>query len=174
MTDSDLIDTIADKIEAYMATTTTPVTVLASNQPTQQGMTNGNYVFIGKVGYKPIGLQKETKTWNVNKFDVSTSQKYESTFQIDALIKRKKTDLITTSDIVNTICMVMNSRKFIRELKTSNITMLRITDVRNPYFKDDTDQHQATPSFDFTISYERSIISAVSKISTIQNKIKGV
>jgi len=46
--------------------------------------------------------------------------------------------------------------------------------MRANWFKDDRDQHQEAPSFDFTITYNRAIIRPEQTISTIEYKINGV
>jgi len=176
MNDVDLIKAFAPEIETAMASYSMPVSVVGANQPTEQGANSTATIYFQKIGDKRIGLPRIAKVYNPTEgyFDRSVSQKYESTFQIDTMIRKTTATTITNSDYLNAVAMIMNSIDFIKTIKSKGITMLRITEVRDPYFKDDKNQFQSNPSFDFTIVYNRAMLSTVKKISTVEHKIKGV
>jgi hypothetical protein len=64
--------------------------------------------------------------------------------------------------------MIMQGSQFIEALKAQGFGIMRITDLRNPYFKDERDQFQASPSFDFTLSYNRTLVRDGRVISDIR------
>jgi hypothetical protein len=68
----------------------------------------------------------------------------------------------------------MQGREFINILQVAGVALLKISDIRNPYFKDDRDQFQASPSFDFTLIYNRSLIRDGQAIESIEFNIDRV
>ncbi len=83
-------------------------------------------------------------------------------FQITALsiqIPKLGVAQLTASDIANTAAGIMQSDMSIDTLTSKGLFIYRITDVRNPYFVDDKERFEASPSFDFTLQHEQVIIS---------------
>jgi hypothetical protein len=96
----------------------------------------------------------------------------EATYQLSAL--NRQPDTTTASDLLNSASMIMQGDKFIKALKGSGVGILRITEIRNPYLKDDRDQWQAMPSFDFVLSYNRTITRSGRVISAYEVDVKRV
>lgn len=140
-----------------------PVTIRQSYQPTQQGAETGASLYFYKIGDKRIGHPNRQSEWDVlnSKFVDTDFQRVETTFQITALVRQIPTATTTqktASDYLNIASMYMQGREFINALQSAGVAILKIGDIRNPYFKDDRDQFEASPSFDFTLMYNRTMI----------------
>lgn len=103
-------------------------------------------------------------------------QWYETTFQISGLAIQDPADVdsLTASDIVNIGISVMQSDATRAALRAKNIGILRVEDVRNPYFVDDKGRFEASPSFDFTLTHEQVIISESPIVQSFEANFKRV
>lgn len=139
------------------------VTVKQSNQPTQQGVPNTPTVYFFKVSNKRFGFMGRYNKFNNVSLDHHEVQYIEVTFQVSALVLQYPVtpNQYTASDLVNEVASILQSDNTIFTLNDQGIGILRITDVLNPYFVDDRDQFEASPSFDFTLVYKSDRISTV-------------
>lgn len=133
-------------------------------QPRNQGANTGPTLYIHKLGDHRYGFLQRKNEWDeYEQTEVHTErQLYESMFQITALsIQNPKLGLaqLTASDIANTAAGIMQSDVTVDTLTSKGLFIYRITDVRNPYFVDDKERFEASPSFDFTLQHEQVIIS---------------
>ena len=89
-------------------------------------------------------------------------QQYESTFQISGLSTQDPTNpnQLTASDICNYAASIMQSRTTVATLEAQDVGVLKITNIRNPYFSDDRQRYEANPSFDFTLTHKQIIVTA--------------
>jgi hypothetical protein len=101
--------------------------------------------------------------FNISSLDHHEVQYIEVTFQVSALVLQYPVtpNQYTASDLVNEVASIMQSDNTIFTLNDQGIGILRVTDVLNPYFVDDRDQFEASPSFDFTLVYKSDRISTV-------------
>lgn len=137
------------------------VTLKQANQPTQQGINlTSPAVYFYKIGDRRYGHVYRNDKWDpVSSTMIHTeTQQYETTFQISSLVLQDPTNTsaYTASDLVNSVAQIMQSSNTIQTLWDNNIGILRITDIRNPYFVDDRDQFEASPSFDFVLTHEQT------------------
>lgn len=88
---------------------------------------------------------------------------YASTFQCSALATQNpaNTESLTASDIANLAAYVLQSAATIAAFEAQGVGVLRVPDVRNPYFTDDRQRYEASPSFDFTLTHRQTIITTV-------------
>lgn len=95
------------------------------------------------------------------------TQQYQSTFQISALVTQdpSNTASLTASDICNYAAYVMQSLPAIQALEAMGVGILKIGQIRNPYFSDDRERWEANPSFDFVLTHKQ-IISSVQPVIT--------
>lgn len=139
------------------------VQVVQSNQPTQQGINTVPTIYFFKVSDRRYGWLRTVDEWDTeNEVMVHTeTQQYETTFQVNALVLQKPTTpySYTASDLVNEVAAILQSDSTVKTLNDNNIGILRIQDVLNPYFTDDRDNFEASPSFDFTLKYERTRVT---------------
>jgi hypothetical protein len=95
-------------------------------------------------------------------------QYFETIFQMSALVLQepKYPALPTASDLVNEVASIMQSDNTRVILNASGVGILRVSEVLNPYFVDDRDNFEASPSFDFTLVYENTRLSTTPIINT--------
>jgi hypothetical protein len=179
LNDNDLIRLFLPIIQQGLVTDGfTNVITQQSNQPTMQGINTLPTVFFFKVGNKRYGFLGRQDTWDpVHNIMVHTeTQIYETTFQVNALVLQYPHNPYgyTASDLVNEVASIMQSDNTRAILLQDNVMILRITDIRNPYFVDDRDQFEAIPSFDFTLTYPQTRTSQDPIISSERLIINSV
>jgi len=106
----------------------------------------------------------------------SESQFYESTWQMSALVLQYPAtpNAYTAADLVTEVSSIMQSDKTRDILNESGIGILRIRELTNPYFADDRDNFEASPTFDFTLVYENIRLGVNPIISEFNSTIVGV
>lgn len=157
------------------------VKVKQSNQPTNQGANTAPTLYLDKIpGDKRYGFLRRTDEW-VDDVDPPfmrhiEAQVYESTFQFTALSIQNPADVtqLTASDLANWAASIIQSDAARLALQAKGIGMLRITEIRNPYFVDDKNRFEASPSFDFTLTHEKVIISTSPAVVTYEADVKRV
>lgn len=179
MTDNDLIKAFKPIIEAGLASNNiTECPVLAANQPTRQGVAVNKAVYFTKLNDVRYGFVKRADVYDpeLAVFEHTETQPYESTFQINAMSIQSvnNTSDLTASDLVNLVASIMQSDYARDELRKEGIGIIRVTDVRNPYFLNDKDRYQASPSFDFTLLYNRTLVNSVGAVNSYEHVIKRV
>jgi len=179
-TDNTLIQLFLPVIQAgLVADGFTTTVVKQSNQPTQQGIPTAPMVFFTKIYNRRYGFLGREDVWDsgTSSFIHSESQYYETAFQVSALVLQNPSDLTipTASDLVNEVACLMQSDATRAILNAQGVGILRITDVTNPYFVDDRDNFEASPSFDFVLTYLNVRTSTTPKITPpIVQNIYGV
>ena len=163
MLDNPLITLIIALIlagETAMGIPGTPVQ--QAFQPTQQGTNTQPTAFLTKLFDKRIGGQQVSDAWDegTSRMISTRKQLYETTFQASALSVQNPADQTqkTASDILNLVAAILQSPETIAAFQAQNMGILKISDVRNPYFTDDRDRFEASPSLDFTISHSQVLV----------------
>jgi hypothetical protein len=144
------------------------ITVQQSFQPTSQGIIDTPLVSFYKLYDKRYGFKSDLSKLDIinNLMIRSEVQYYETTFQVSALVKQDPNNIgYTASDLVNTAAYIMQSTDTIEFLQENDVGLLRLTDVRNPYFLNDRDQNTASPSFDFTLTHKQIFTKEVDIIT---------
>jgi len=130
-------------------------------QPRQQGADENPIAFFHTISSKRYGWQKKKDVFNVGDDDFDTEESYilERVIQVSAMVYEDPADLSksTAYDIVDQIAGKLQTRIVRTSLLASNIGILRITDIRTPYGKDESDRNVLTPNFDFTVNYRQSV-----------------
>lgn len=171
MTDNDVIRLFLAELNTQMTALGHTVPILQSYQPTKQGAATAPAMYFYKIGDRRLGSPRRLSEWDALSgamIDYDT-QLMETTFQLSALVRQP--DTLTASDILNDAAMVMQSEQFIKTLKAGGVGILRVGEIRNPYFGDDRDQFQAMPSFDFIVSYNRTVNRSSKVITTFVTAI---
>jgi|SRR5690242_16508715 len=167
MIDNGLIQLFLPIIQAGLITDGfTGVTVKQANQPTQQGIPTTPTVYFYEVFKKRYGWLGRFDKYVSGALQHTESQYMETTFQISALVLQNPLVIsYTASDLVDEVASIMQSDNTRSILNASGVGILRISDIRNPYFKDDRDQFEASPSFDFVLTYQNQRVSTVPAIT---------
>lgn len=98
----------------------------------------------------------------------------ESTYQLSAITKESpEVSAISAVDIVNTLARVMRSQLFMDLLMAGDAQILRVTDSRNNWAKNDRDQYEPNPSFDAIITH-KEVYTSTTPIATVNHKIIGI
>jgi hypothetical protein len=174
MNDNALIGVIATQLEAASASAGWNYAVVQKDQPTQEGIPTAPTIFFEKLFDVEYGFPMVSyPTYNQasNTFTQQEDQWTETHFQVSALVIQDVTNLSlpTASDVVNYMKQYINSRACLAQLKAAGVGILRITDIRNPYFKDDREVYEANPNFDVILQHKRTITASVGA----SNKVVG-
>lgn len=180
MTDNQFIQLFLPIIQAgLIADGFIDVITKQSNQPTQQGINSSPTVYFFKIFNKRYGFLGRYAQWEEKSSQMvhTESQYYETTFQVSALVRQFPItpNQYTASDLVNEVASIIQSDNTINILNNSGVGILRVTDISNPYFIDDKDQFEASPSFDFVLtsqSFRTNVIPVITP--PIGLKIIGV
>jgi len=156
----------------------TAIEVVQNFQPTAQGVNTQNTVYLNKLGDHRYGYLERTNVWDQDTETMvhTETQFYETMFQVNGLAIQDPANVnsLTASDIVNMAAAVLQSDVSRGTLIAAGVNILRITDVRNPYFMDDKDRFEADPSFDFTLEHEQVIVSTAPIVTDIVVNIDRV
>jgi len=154
------------------------VSVVQAYQPTQQGINTGPTVYFFKVGDHRYGYLHRKDEWDPDEEKIihTETQLYETTFQISALVTSNPSNIntYTASDLVNTVSAILQSDATLDALQDAGAPILRITDIRNPYFTDDRDRFEENPSFDFILIHEQVSITETPVIESIELDVKRI
>lgn len=147
-------------------------------QPTLQGVNTEPTAYMYKVGDRRYGSPNRADVWDPD-LEIMThveTQQYETTFQISALATQNPNtpSQNTASDLLNLIAYILQSSQTIATLEAQGVGILRVRDVRNPYFMDDRQRNEASPSLDFTLTHKQIILSTVPAITKTEYQILTV
>lgn len=152
------------------------VVVRQSFVPTQFGAQSAPAVYCFKIHDHRYAFPERVNQWNTSVMDLTETQWMETMFQVLSWAPQDPTDttLPTASDLANITAQIMASDSTRATLKASNVGILRIAEVTNPYFIDDKNRHEANPSFDFTLTHRRVLTSTVPSTATITPALTGI
>lgn len=179
MTDNQLAILIRTQLLAGLARHgLSSVPVIASYQPTTEGAAISAAVYFFALPESRYGWQHRKRVYDdvENTITTTESQWIESGFQFFALAPQNPADttLPTAKDILNTAALVCNSEPFVQGMRAGGAGVQRVTQIRNPYFVNDSGQFEASPSFDIIISHKRSITEITPVSETVTCKIHRV
>lgn len=166
MNDNALINLLATQLEAASASAGWNYVVIQKDQPTQEGAPTAPTIFFEKlfdVGYGFPMVTYPSYSAVTNTFTQQEDQWTETHFQVSALVIQDPANLSlpTASDVVNYMKQYINGRACLAQLKASGVGILRVVDIRNPYFKDDREVYEANPNFDVILQHKRTITATV-------------
>ncbi len=172
MLDNQLISLIISTLiagEAAAGISGTPIK--QAFQPTQQGVNSAPTAYLHKIADRRLGFVKRKDTWDAEAeiMEHSETQQYETLFQLSALARQDPSiiDGYTASDILNLMAYILQSSVAVSTLEAQDVGIYRIGDVRNPYFSDDKQRNEASPTLDFTVTHKQVIINQTPIISRI-------
>lgn len=152
------------------------IIVRQSSVPTQFGAQSAPAVYCFKIHDHRYGFPERKNQWNTSVMNLTETQWVETTFQVSTWAIQDPTDttLPTASDLANMTAQIMASDSTRTTLKASNVGILRVSEVSNPYFIDDKNRHEASPSFDFTLTHRRVLTSTVPSTAIITPALIGI
>jgi hypothetical protein len=185
MTDNELIEVFANQLEAGSAALGWHYSVIQNNQPTQEGLSSDPIILFEKLFDHLYGWQVSSEYvlspvappgWELPDFKHTEFQWVESTFQVTSLVIQDVRDLSlpTPSDVCAGLKLWLNAKSTIYSFRNAGAAILRVTDIRNPKFKDDRGLFEANPSFDVILQHKREIDFSVGGSNTVDGRIVGV
>lgn len=178
MTDNELIQLFLPLIRnGLLAPPFTNVIVKQNFEQTAQGANSQPTVYFQKLSDRRYGYTGRYDTYNPTNenFDHTEIQTYETTFQVSTLVRQNPRNIsFTASDLLNFVAMVLNSDTVRDAMQAQGVGLLRVIDVANPFFTDDRDQFEASPSFDFILTYNRIYAAVVPVVDYYEFDLKRV
>jgi hypothetical protein len=162
MLDNALISLIISTLVAGEAAAGIPGTpVKQAFQPTAQGVNSQPTAYLHKLGDRRYGFLGRSDVWDQASSTIvhTETQQYETTFQLSTLATQNPAtpNQYTASDICNLCASILQSALAVATFQAQGVGIERVTDVRNPYFLDDREQYEASPSFDFILTHKQII-----------------
>lgn len=151
--------------------------VLQAYQPIANGAEKAPTIYLSRISDKRYAFNKRKSVDDFSGNQITTNtQIIETTIQVNAWIKRSLKDVnqFTANDLVHKVAAIFSTDETMTFLKSKNLSILRITEIRNPYFKDDNNQNEASPSFDVTVIHSEVHENSVEKFEVIESNIKRV
>jgi hypothetical protein len=179
MLDNTLIALVIATVVAQEAAAGVPNTPIAQAfQPTQQGVNTVPTVYLYKVGDRRYGFVGRTDVWDeqTSRMVHTETQQYETTLQFSALATQNPATpaQYTASDILNLIAAILQSSATVAALEAQGVGVERITAVRNPYFLDDRQRFEASPSFDVVLTHKQIISTTTPVAQSVELRIAEV
>lgn len=148
-----------------------------NEQPTMQGFKN-NSVYLSRVASRRHGWQGKRDDWDAENAVMIHTETYmqEIMFQATAFHKRSQTDAteLTGGDVLNKIITFLMSTDGLLKMRAKNLTLLRISELREPAIVSDSAIFEKLPSFDFTVIIEQTEQTAIGKADIATLNIKRV
>lgn len=158
MNENVLIANLLTVLHAGFASRSITVGIKQNYQPTQQGAPSAPTVFLHKINDNQYGYPGRKDAWNTGLavMQHTENQWIETTFQVNATAIQDpaNTTQLTSGDYVKTAARILGSDAAVTSLAALGIGILRIQKIRNTQFVDEKAQNEASPSFDFTVSYQ--------------------
>lgn len=178
MTEMEIFEFVKTHVDAALTANGVQGEMVQAFQPTSQGIEPRVQVFMTKISDHFYGFHRREDVWNEDTevFDHSETQQVETLFQMGAVapditnpMKPKvRVTTKTSADVLGIVAATLRSDAFVAAIHAIGCGVQRITDLRNPFFKDDHDQNRASPSFDFTISHKQVTMFAVPEATPIR------
>lgn len=151
-------------------------------QPGTVGMSHGANIGLMMVTSNRIGVMKRKELQPVapaTDFTHHEIQWWESTMQVSALCRLNPKDpdylsLPTAMDIAKAASDILQGDKGLAALAVEGVRPLRITSVRQLHFVNDSDQYEANPSFDITLSHRQTVTATTPPVSTYEPRVVKV
>lgn len=169
MTEKGLYTLVIGVLNAGLAAQGAPwstVTVFQAYQPSVTGTPSGPFLALSNQPARRYGYPERTSVWDAvhSVMDHTESQRWTSIFQINSQWKQDPSagdfsDIPTPGDLAQLASAIMQSDATVTALLASGVGMDRITDVRQPPFKDDFDAYEYGPLFDFCLTYLQVLTS---------------
>jgi hypothetical protein len=139
----------------------------AAPQITMQTIGNRRYGAPRRDALQPVDPDRTADMVN------RLTQWWETTIQIGATARRNPTDpdfltLPSANDICKAASDILQQDTGLAALAVQRVRPLRITDVRNVQFVNESDQYEAMPSFDLTLVYPQVLDGATPPAITVE------
>ncbi|ELX8378371.1 hypothetical protein AB7Y49_06850 [Providencia vermicola] len=118
------------------------------------------------------GWQSRTYHVQGNKAGHQEHQLSEKTYQVQVFVNQ--IEHYTSTDIAAIVRMIVNSLPFATTLRKQGIGVQRATSVRQPYSVNEHGDYEQNPSFDFNVTFKRSLFPDTAAISALYPDIHRI
>lgn len=149
--------------------------VQAGRQQTKQ-LLRDNTVYLFAISENRHGAQRRNYSPNDGHMGHVESALVSKTVQVQAFRKHDITNLddYTASDLCAAVKMIVISLPYIELLQSQGVGISNVTDMREPEFINAAGDYEKNPSFDFDLSFTRTIEPLTKPVTTISPEILGV
>ena len=140
------------------------VAVKQAYQPRTVGAPSGASLLLSSSNAKRYGYLRRANIWvppnppALGYMERTEAQMWIQTFQCNAQVMAPpQPDTVqdfTSGDLAAAASWILQGDDGRAALLAGGVFIDRVTDIRNPFFKNEQGQFQQSPSFDFTLSYE--------------------
>jgi hypothetical protein len=166
MRETDLFTLVRGALmDGFTARNVTPIKVLQKYQPTTVGIKSGMVAYTDIILSRRVGAPRREDRpifpKPVAEFTHRETQWWETTLQITGIHRRNPENaqemaLPSAMDIATIASDILQSDRGMNLLAVRRARPLRITEIRKVPFLNDSDQWEASPSFDIVLSYPDS------------------
>lgn len=186
MTENELYTLVIATINAGLASFAlgVPIVVRQAFQPRVQGTPDGAAILLSNVNTRRYGFLARSDVWvdPVGPVDGymrhTETQAMQVKIQCNALSPPSPPPAgkpaHTAADLVSYAAAILQSDVGRLQLQAAGVGIERVTDIRQPNFKDERDQFEASPSFDFTLDFNWSLITKVPIVDATELRIVRV
>lgn len=171
MREAELMTLIRSTLLAGFVDIGQVVAVEQRYQPGTQGMDSGANVGLMLVTSNRYGHMKRRELQPVapaTDFTHEEIQWWETTIQVSALARVKPEDYLTqptAMDIAKMASDILQGDKGLTAMAVERVRPLRVTSIRQIHFVNDSDQYEANPSFDITLSHVQTTVGTTPPVS---------
>ena len=172
-TENEIWKLLKDELALWEATYPDTVIVKRSFQPSQQSTPTGFIAYVFQINNKRYGWQSGNDKFNPNTDSIDHIERYiiNKFLQISTQAITDPEAERTAGDVAESIAAWFGSQEVIARLKSNEVEIFRITDVRHPHFVNDLERYEGDPSFDFILSYTQEIESTTLPIDNINGQV---
>lgn len=187
MTDAELMTLVIATLTAGINTDYAPlkpVTIKQAYQPRTGGAPLGAAILLSMGVQRRYGSIRHHNEWvepvgpTPGYSKRTESQVWESSFQCNTqvLAPPQPTPLrpFTAGDLATAASWILQGIDGRALLRAGGCGIYRVTDIRSPYFQNEQNQFQQSPSFDFVLNYEETRTFTSPILSAMVVGIKGV
>lgn len=149
--------------------------VQAGRQPTKQ-LLRDNTVYLFAISENRHGVQRRNYNPHDGHMGHVESTLVSKTVQVQAFRKHniKNLDDYTASDLCAVVKMIISSLPYIELLQSHGVGVSNVVDMREPEFINAAGDYEKNPSFDFDLSFTRTIKPTTKPVTIISPEILGV
>ena len=186
MTESQLYTLVIATLTAGLANYPefgTPA-VKQAYQPRTAGAPSGDAILLSNQPLRRYGFMRRHNQWippappEPGRMVRTETQNWEGVFQCNAQVlpppQPKPLAPYTAGDLVSAASWILQGDDGRGMLQSAGCGVLRVTEIRRPYFQNEQNQFQASPSFDFTLQFEETKTFDISKVAAFAYRIFGV
>lgn len=182
MQENELFTLLRSTLLAGLSDRGLTVAVEQRYQPGTVGMDSGANIGMMMVTSNRVGVMKRKELQPIAPATDMTHQEiqwWETTVQISALCRRNATDpnyltLPTAMDIAKAASDILQGDKGLAAMGVQRVRPLRVTSIRQVHFVNDSDQYEANPSFDITLSHVQTVSGTTPPVSQFEGHAAGV